>query len=126
MLPPQDIKILIVDDQSPMLRIIKGLLKRIGYENVEIAENGMNAWATLNILKVDFIISDWNMPVMTGIELLEKVRKTKKFKDIPFLMITSEATEDSVLKAIKSGVTSYIAKPLTLETFARKIEEIFS
>ncbi len=120
----KDMKILIVDDFPTMRRIIKNLLKEIGYTNVDEAEDGKVALSKLKSEPFDFIISDWNMPNMTGIELLRCVRSDSALKDIPFLMVTAEAEKGNVIEAIKAGVDNYIVKPFTAATLKEKIEKI--
>ncbi|OGP50529.1 MAG: histidine kinase [Deltaproteobacteria bacterium RBG_13_43_22] len=117
-------KILIVDDFSTMRRIIKNLLKQIGFENIEEAEDGQHAFSKLKNEKYHFIVSDWNMPNMTGIELLQQVRKDPELKGLPFLMVTAESEKDKVVEAIKAGVNNYIVKPFTTEILKEKMEKI--
>lgn len=120
----KDMKILIVDDFPTMRRIIKNLLKEIGYTNVDEAEDGKSALSKLKSEEFDFIISDWNMPNMTGIELLRSVRSDPSLKDKPFLMVTAEAEKENVIEAIKAGVDNYIVKPFTAATLKEKIDKI--
>lgn len=112
---------LIVDDFDTMIRIIKNLLNDLGYENIITARNGEFALQILNKTKIDFIISDWNMPVMTGIELLKKVKSNPKLAHIPFLMVTAEAEKDHIIEAIQAKVDQYIIKPFNQEMLAQKI-----
>jgi two-component system chemotaxis response regulator CheY len=109
------IRVLVVDDFPTMRRIIKNLLKQLGYENVDEAENGEDALKKLKNGDYKFVVSDWNMPVMEGIELLRHVRSDPQLKDIPFLMVTAEAEKEKVIEAIKLGVDNYIVKPFTGE-----------
>jgi len=118
-------KILVVDDFSTMRRIVKNILKELGYENVFEADDGTTAWSILKREKIDLIISDWNMPQMSGIELLKTVRTTESLKDLPFLMVTAEGQKENVLEAVKNRVNNYIVKPFTPETLMEKIEKIF-
>jgi two-component system chemotaxis response regulator CheY len=118
-------RILVVDDFSTMRRIIKNILKQLGFTNVVDADDGSTAWEILNKDKIDFIISDWNMPKMSGIELLRKVRSSEEFADIPFLMVTAEGQQENVIEAVQAGVSNYIVKPFTPETFEQKIKKIF-
>ncbi len=118
-------KVLVVDDFSTMRRIIKNTLRQIGFTNIEEAEDGQKAYARLIVEKFDFIVSDWNMPNMTGIELLRKVRSTPQTKDIPFLMVTAEAKQENIVEAIKAGVSNYIVKPFNVATLDEKIKKIF-
>ncbi|MCL0033342.1 response regulator [Thermodesulfovibrionales bacterium] len=118
------IKVLVVDDFPTMRRIIKNLLKPIGFEHIEEAENGTQA---LNKLKNDsfgLVVSDWNMPEMDGITFLRNIRQSEDFKGIPFLMVTAEAEKEKVIEAIKAGVDSYVVKPFTSEILKEKIEKI--
>ena len=124
-MPDQNMQIMSVDDFSTMRRIIKTLLKQLGYTNVVEADDGSTAWEMLQQNKVDFIISDWNMPKMTGLELLKKVRQDDNLKDIPFLMVTAEAEKENVIKAVQAGVNNYVVKPFTADILKEKIEKIF-
>lgn len=118
-------KILVVDDFSTMRRIVKNLLKQLGFENLEEAEDGMQAYTKLKNSGYDFVVSDWNMPNMSGLELLKKIREDPKLKDLPFLMVTAEAEKHKVIEAIQAGVNNYIVKPFTGEILKEKIEKIF-
>ncbi|MFQ5454887.1 MAG: chemotaxis response regulator CheY [Nitrospirota bacterium] len=120
-----EMKIMIVDDFSTMRKIIKNILKQIGYKNIEEAEDGNIALAKLKQDKFDFVVCDWNMPNMSGIELLKKVREYPESKNIPFLMVTAEAQKENIMEAIKSGVSNYIVKPFTAEVLKEKIDKIF-
>lgn len=117
-------KILVVDDFSTMRRIVRNLLKQLGYENIEEAEDGQEAFSKLKSDTFHFIISDWNMPNMTGIELLKKVRADGDLKNLPFLMVTAESEKEKVIEAIKSGVNNYIVKPFTAEILKEKMDKI--
>ena len=116
--------VLIVDDFATMRRIIKGVLKELGFKNVIEAENGKVALAKLEKENVGLIISDWNMPEMQGIDFLKAVRSTPKFKDLPFIMVTAEGQKQNVVEAVKAGVTNYIVKPFTPETLKKKLEAV--
>ncbi len=120
-----NMKILIVDDFATMRRIVKNILTQLGFKNFIEADDGSVAWEILQKEPVDFIVSDWNMPKMTGIELLKKVRASDKFKDIPFLMVTAEAQKDNIIEAVKAKVSNYIVKPFTPEVLSEKINKIF-
>ncbi len=120
-----DMKILIVDDFSTMRRIEKNILKHLGFNEIDEAGDGAEALQKLKSKKYDFIISDWNMPNMEGIELLRAVRADEDLKSLPFLMVTAEAEKASVLLAIKEGVSNYVVKPFTEEVIKAKIEQIF-
>jgi two-component system, chemotaxis family, chemotaxis protein CheY len=117
--------ILVVDDFSTMRRIIKNILRQLGYINILEADDGTSAMEVLGSEKVDFIISDWNMPQMSGIELLKAVRTSEEWKDMPFLMVTAEGQKENVIEAVKNKVNNYIVKPFTPETLMEKINKIF-
>jgi two-component system chemotaxis response regulator CheY len=119
------INVLIVDDFATMRRIIKGVLKQLGFSNLIEAEDGDAALKELKKEKIGLIVSDWNMPNMTGLELLKAVRADKDLKDIPFLMVTAEGQKENVIQAVQAGVSNYIVKPFTPETFNAKLEKIF-
>ena len=118
-------KVLVVDDFSTMRRIVKNTLRQIGFTNIEEAEDGQKAYDRLIVEKFDFVVSDWNIPNMTGIDLLRKVRATPQIKDIPFLMVTAEAKQENIVEAIKAGVSNYIVKPFTVATLDEKVKKIF-
>jgi two-component system chemotaxis response regulator CheY len=120
-----NIRILVVDDMSTMRRIVKNIMKQLGFENVEEAENGQEALEKLRAESFGFVISDWNMPVMTGIELLRAIRADDKLKAIPLLMVTAEAQKENLVEAIKAGVSNYIVKPFTAEVLQEKMNKIF-
>jgi two-component system chemotaxis response regulator CheY len=120
----KNLKILIVDDFATMRKVIRNLLKQGGFENVVEAEDGVAALKALKSQPVDFIISDWNMPNMSGLELLKAVRSDDELKALPFLMVTAEALKDNVVAAVKAGVSNYIVKPFTAEVLNEKIEKI--
>lgn len=121
----RDMKILVVDDFSTMRRIVKNLLKELGFSNFDEADDGATAWPMVQTGKYDFIVSDWNMPIMTGLQLLKNVRADEKLKDTPFLLITAEAKRSQILEAAQAGVDGYIVKPFTAATLNEKIEKIF-
>jgi two-component system chemotaxis response regulator CheY len=117
-----EMKFLVVDDFDTMIRIIKNILHDIGYPTVFTARHGEQACHILGKEKIDFIISDWNMPIMTGIELLKKVKATPEWSHIPFLMVTAEAEKEHIVEAIQAKVDQYIIKPFTAEMLAEKIK----
>ena len=117
--------ILVVDDFATMRRIVRNILKQLGYENILEADDGANALEVLKREKIQFIISDWNMPQMSGIELLKTVRATEEWKDLPFLMVTAEGQKENVIEAVKHRVNNYIVKPFTPEILMEKINKIF-
>jgi two-component system, chemotaxis family, chemotaxis protein CheY len=118
-------KILIVDDFATMRRIMKNILKQIGFTNIIEADDGTTALAELQKTSVDLIISDWNMPKMTGLDLLKAVRSTPNLKDLPFLMVTAEAQKQNVIDAVQAGVSNYVVKPFTAEAISDKLKKIF-
>ena len=118
------IKVLVVDDFPTMRRIVKNLLKQLGFENIDEAEDGAQALFKLKAGGYGLVVSDWNMPVMEGIELLRHVREDEAIKTIPFLMVTAEAEKDKVITAIKAGVDNYVVKPFTAEVLKEKLEKI--
>ena len=118
------IKILIVDDFATMRRILKNILKQLDFKNLVEADDGTSAWEILEGQDVDLIISDWNMPKMTGLELLKKVRGSDKYKTTPFLMVTAEAQKQNVIEAVQAGVSNYVVKPFTAEAISEKLEKI--
>ena len=121
----KEMRILVVDDFSTMRRIIKNILRQLGYNNIVEADDGSTAWEVLNKEKIDFVISDWNMPQMPGIELLRKVRSSENFAEMPFLMVTAEAQQENIIEAVQAKVSNYIVKPFTAETLGQKIDKIF-
>ena len=125
MAPDTKMKVLVVDDFSTMRRIIKNTLRQLGFDNVVEADDGESAVRRLESERIDFIISDWNMPKMSGLELLKYVRSHEEFKDLPFLMVTAEAQKENVLEAVKAKVSNYIVKPFTADTLGEKIDKIF-
>ena len=118
------VRVLVVDDFPTMRRIVRNLLRQLGFENVDEAENGEDALKKLRSAEYGLVVSDWNMPVMEGIELLKNVRSDPQLKDIPFLMVTAEAEKEKVIEAIKAGVDNYIVKPFTGEVLKEKLEKI--
>jgi len=120
----KNIKVLIVDDFATMRKVVRNLLKQVGYADIVEAEDGVMALKALKSQKIDFIISDWNMPNMTGLELLKAVRADAELANTPFLMVTAEALQDNVVAAVKAGVNNYIVKPFTAEVLNEKIKKI--
>jgi len=116
--------ILVVDDFSTMRRIIKNVLKQLGYVNILEADDGRTALEVMKKEKIDFVISDWNMPQMSGLELLKAIRTSEEWRDLPFLMITAEGQKEHVIEAVKHRVSDYIVKPFTPETLMEKINKI--
>lgn len=118
------LKVLVVDDFPTMRRIVKNLLKQLGFENIDEAEDGNMALNKMKSNSYGLVVSDWNMPNMEGIELLRNVRADAALKDTPFLMVTAEAEKEKVIEAIKAGVDNYIVKPFTAEILKEKLEKI--
>ncbi len=118
-------KILVVDDFSTMRRIVKNLLRQLGYEYIDEAEDGEQAFSKLQNDNYGFVISDWNMPNMDGLELLKKVRSDPDLKELPILMVTAEAEKEKVITAIQAGVNNYVVKPFTGEILKEKMDKIF-
>ena len=121
---PTDMKFLIVDDFSTMRRIVRGLLKEIGYNNAEEAEDGAVALNMLKNAKFDFVVSDINMPNMNGFELLAAVKKDESLKHLPVLMVTAEARKEDIVRAAQDGAAGYIVKPFTKATLEEKVLKI--
>ena len=118
-------KFLVVDDFSTMRRIVRNLLKELGFTNVDEAEDGLIALQKLNSLPFDFVVTDWNMPNMDGLTLLQKIRATPSLKHLPVLMITAEAKKENIIAAAQAGASGYIVKPFTAATLSEKLEKIF-
>ena len=116
--------VLIVDDYKTMLRIIRNLLKQIEFDNVDEATDGTEALSKLRAGNYGLVISDWNMAPMTGLELLQEVRRDTKLKTLPFIMITAESKAENVVAAKQAGVSNYIVKPFNAETLKGKIEKV--
>jgi len=118
-------KILIVDDFSTMRRIIKNLLRDLGFNNTAEADDGNSALPMLRAGGIQFLITDWNMPGMTGIELLKAVRADESLKTLPVLMVTAEQKREQIIEAAQAGVNGYVVKPFTASTLKEKIDKIF-
>ncbi|MCV2354999.1 MULTISPECIES: chemotaxis response regulator CheY [Roseateles] len=119
-----DMKFLVVDDFSTMRRIVRGLLKEIGYNNCDEAEDGVEALSMLKLAKYDFVVSDINMPNMTGFELLKAIKEDPNLKHLPVLMVTAEARKEDIVLAAQSGAAGYIVKPFTKATLEEKVQKI--
>ena len=124
-MPDPKMKFLVVDDFSTMRRIVRNLLKELGFTNVDEAEDGTAALHKLKTQAYEFVISDWNMPNMTGIELLRAVRADPQIKHLPFLMITAEAKRENIIEAATAGANGYIVKPFTAAVLEEKLAKIF-
>jgi two-component system, chemotaxis family, chemotaxis protein CheY len=121
-----DVKILVVDDFPIMRGIIRRMLtKRFGMDDIHEANDGVEAWKILGESPVDLIICDWNMPNMTGIDLLKKVRADRKLARLPFVMVTAEGKKENVIEATKAGATGFIIKPFTAKDLGKKLKTIF-
>ncbi|QBM17507.1 chemotaxis protein CheY [Marinobacter sp. JH2] len=118
-------KILIVDDFSTMRRIIKNLLRDLGFTNTDEADDGNTALPMLKNGQYDFLVTDWNMPGMSGFDLLKAVRADENLKNLPVLMVTAEAKRDQIVAAAQAGVNGYVVKPFTAAVLKEKIEKIF-
>lgn len=121
----KNMKILIVDDFSTMRRIIKNLLRDLGFSNTHEADDGVTALPMLKSGDFQFLVTDWNMPGMTGIDLLKAVRADEKLRTLPVLMVTAEAKRDQIIEAAQAGVNGYVVKPFTAQALKEKIEKIF-
>ena len=118
-------KFLVVDDFSTMRRIVRNLLKELGFTNVADAEDGVIALQKIKASEFDFVVTDWNMPNMTGIELLRAIRADAALKALPVLMITAEAKKENIIEAAQAGASGYIVKPFTAGTLSEKLNKIF-
>ena len=125
-MPDPTMKILVVDDFSTMRRIVRNILRQLGYKNITEADDGATALPLLKQEKFDFIVCDWNMPKMSGLELLKTVRADEALKSTPFLMVTAEAKKENIIMAVQAGGSNYIVKPFTAETMQEKMGKIFS
>jgi two-component system chemotaxis response regulator CheY len=121
----EDTKFLVVDDFSTMRRIVRNLLKELGFVNVQEAEDGVEALVKLRADKFDFVVSDWNMPNMTGIDLLKEIRADANLKHLPVLMVTAEAKKENIVLAAQSGANGYVVKPFTAAVLDEKLKKIF-
>ncbi|MFQ5659264.1 MAG: chemotaxis response regulator CheY [Gammaproteobacteria bacterium] len=121
----KDMKILVVDDFSTMRRIIKNLLRDLGFTHSTEADDGTTALPMLQKGDFDFLVTDWNMPGMQGIDLLKAIREDPNLSSLPVLMVTAESKRDQIIEAAQAGVNGYIVKPFTAQTLKEKIEKIF-
>jgi two-component system chemotaxis response regulator CheY len=119
------IAILVVDDHAAMRKTIAYILRQVGFKNLHFAEDGETAWQVITTVPVDLLLLDWNMPRMSGLELLERIRRSALYEKMPVLMVTAEANEDAVLLAINAGVTNYVVKPFTPETLLKKVRDTY-
>jgi two-component system chemotaxis response regulator CheY len=116
--------VLVVDDFSTMRRIVRKILKDLQFQDVIEAENGAEAFQLLQTTKVDLIVSDWNMPTMTGLELLKRVRADERLKGLPFLLVTAESQKENIIEAIQAKVSNYVVKPFSPAVLAEKLAKI--
>ncbi|WP_020650235.1 chemotaxis response regulator CheY [Solimonas variicoloris] len=121
----KNMKILVVDDFSTMRRIVRNLLGDLGYSQITEADDGKTAWPLLQAGSFDFVVTDWNMPGMTGIDLLRAIRADARIGKTPVLMVTAEAQRDQIIEAAQAGVNGYIIKPFNAATLKEKIDKIF-
>lgn len=118
-------KILVVDDMVTMRRIVKNILRQLGFSNIDEAENGQEALQKLRSDTFGCVVSDWNMPVMTGIDMLRAIKADEKLKAIPVLIVTGKAQQSNLVEAVQAGASNYIVKPFTVETMQEKLGNIF-
>ena len=121
----RNMKVLIVDDFSTMRRIVKNLLRDLGFTNTFEADDGNTALPMLQNGDFEFVVTDWNMPIMQGIDLLKEIRKDPKLKHLPVLMVTAEAKREQIIEAAQAGVNGYIIKPFTAGTLKEKLDKVF-
>jgi two-component system chemotaxis response regulator CheY len=121
----QNLRFLVVDDFSTMRRIVRNLLKELGYSNVEEAEDGVEGLAKLRGGQFDFVVSDWNMPNMDGLEMLKQIRADAALSKLPVLMVTAEAKKENIIAAAQAGANGYVVKPFTAATLDEKLSKIF-
>ena len=122
----KDITILVADDSAGIRMVAKKIFKNLGYSNVTIVDDGTVAWEYLQQYTVDLVVADRNMPKLSGVDLAQKMRRIDKFKNIPFLLVTAEETQDDILAAILAGISDYMTKPYDAEALQKKIEGIFT
>ena len=121
----KNLKFLVVDDFSTMRRIVRNLLKELGYANVEEAEDGAQGLQMLKVAKFDFVVSDWNMPNMDGLQMLQAIRADPALASLPVLMVTAEAKKENIIAAAQAGANGYVVKPFTAATLDEKLSKIF-
>jgi two-component system, chemotaxis family, chemotaxis protein CheY len=121
----QNLRFLVVDDFSTMRRIVRNLLKELGYSNVEEAEDGVDGLNKLRTGQFDFVVSDWNMPNMDGLEMLKQIRADATLSKLPVLMVTAEAKKENIIAAAQAGANGYVVKPFTAATLDEKLSKIF-
>lgn len=121
----KNMKILVVDDFATMRRIVKNLLRELGFNNTHEADDGATAWPMLKNGDFEFVVTDWNMPQMQGIDLLKAIRADENLKEMPVLMVTAEAKREQIVEAAQAGVSGYIIKPFNAATLKEKLDKIF-
>ena len=121
----KNLRFLVVDDFATMRRIVRNLLKDLGFNNVEEAEDGQDALVKLRESKFDFVVSDWNMPNLDGLQLLTQLRADPDFSSLPVLMVTAEAKKENIIAAAQAGANGYVVKPFTAATLEEKLNKIF-
>ena len=124
-MPDSKLKFLVVDDFSTMRRIVRNLLKELGFPNVDEAEDGASALAKLKRDPFDFVVSDWNMPNMSGIDLLRAIRGDARLKHLPVLLVTAEARKENIIEAAQEGANGFVVKPFTAATLEEKLNKVF-
>jgi two-component system chemotaxis response regulator CheY len=124
-MPDSKLKFLVVDDFSTMRRIVRNLLKELGFPNVDEAEDGASALAKLKRDSFDFVVSDWNMPNMSGIDLLRAIRGDARLKHLPVLLVTAEARKENIIEAAQEGANGFVVKPFTAATLEEKLNKVF-
>jgi len=121
-----NMKVLVVDDFATMRRILRNILKQLGFTNISEADDGKTALKELQKEKFDLVLCDWNMPEMSGLELLTTIRSDDQLKDLAFVMVTAEAQKENIVTAVKAGVNNYVVKPFTAETVSEKLNKVFA
>lgn len=124
-MPDPKMKFLVVDDFSTMRRIVRNLLKELGFTNVDEAEDGAVALQKLESGGFDFVVTDWNMPNMDGLTLLQRIRQSPQLRHLPVLMVTAEAKKENIIAAAQAGASGYVVKPFTAATLAEKLQKVF-
>ncbi|GAA0335558.1 chemotaxis response regulator CheY [Morganella psychrotolerans] len=121
----KDLNFLVVDDFSTMRRIVRNLLKELGYNKIEEAEDGVDALEKIRAGQIDFVVADWNMPNMDGLELLKTIRADEALKHIPVMMVTAEAKKENIIAAAQAGASGYVVKPFTAAILEEKLNKVF-
>lgn len=123
--PDPNMKILVVDDFATMRKIVRNQLGQLGFKNIDEADDGATALPKIQTGDFDFVVADWNMPKMSGLDLLKAVRADENTKSLPYLMVTAEALKENIVAAIQAGVSDYVVKPFTAQSLEEKINKIF-